>query len=334
MKQLFYLIFIFFIGNIFPSYASPTVGVTLLPIKNRDETASRTFLNKIESQSQKNGGPPLQIETNLQTSPTNSDLTQILAKAHEAQLQFQDQEAAHLLEDSLKSLETKLPNSLESQSLIARVHLLLASCYKNLGQPSKMNGALEQAARLNPNLVADEIHFPPSLINTFEKAKQRVWIKEGFGQVIITSKPTGALAYVNGFFKGKTPFRLDRFPPGKHTLMLQSEEGTAYESFSLHAQDQITLSLTLSSAHPKKTRALKKTSLPATDLKAQKRWLTSWMKENKLSRAFAIAILPNGDSLTLLIHSQGMKGPEYQTFLITNYPATWDILVEKILGKK
>lgn len=165
-----------------------------------------------------------------------------LARAQEEQFNFQDAQALLTLDAALKQFE-KDPRHMEDMEKLADVHLLQAFCYKNLGNAPSMKAALQEAARLNPSLEANEMLFPPSLIQQLELEKDHLWEKGAFASLTLESKPNGAMVFVNGAFKGKTPLKLNRYPLGEHYLYFQGEDKTAYRKIRLQSDAEIRVRL-------------------------------------------------------------------------------------------
>lgn len=313
MKSFSVLIFILFFLFSSSGLAKTKIFITLLPLNQLDLQASQQVAKQLKSSfDQKKYTIELSLEPPLLKAGLS--LGQAVKQAQEYQLHFQDSQAINLLHEALNRLDNEIPN-LQSQSSLINAYLMLASCYKNLGQTSQMNEALNEAARLSPNYIPSELYFSPSLVATFEKKADLLWNQDNFGSLMIDSTPQEALVYVNGTFKGKTPLSLDRHPPGNHHIFLIQGNKTAYQKITLKKGVHSSLKLHLALSKQNQTQKL---GLEAQDYKSQKKWFEQILTHHSQDKAIALGVVTKGTKQYLVFHPYGIKGAKSKSFKVEN----------------
>lgn len=309
MKSFFSLSFLLFFLFSSSGLAKTKIFIKLLPLNQLDLQASQQVAKQLKSSFDQK---KYAVELSLESPFLKEGLTlgQAVKQAQEYQLHFQDNQAINLLSETLTHLDDETPN-LQSQSSLVNAYLMLASCYKNLGQNSQMNEALNEAARLSPNYIPSELYFSPSLVATFEKKADLLWNQGNFGSLMIDSIPQEALVYVNGTFKGNTPLSLDKHPSGNHHIFLVQGGKVAYQKITL--KKGVDSSVKLRLFLPKQYQT-QKFGLENKDYKNQKKWLQKTLNHYSSEKGIALGMVSKGTKQFLVFHPYGINGVKPKSY--------------------
>jgi hypothetical protein len=124
--------------------------------------------------------------------------------------------AVALLKQDRASLDAKgqfFFDSLMTSALIARA----------LDDDVAMADALVDAARLNSAHDLDRRTYPPSIVKSFNEAREKV-ARSGTGAIKVTTRPGVAEVYLNGIMSGVTPLEIEDLPAGEYDLMIRTNK--------------------------------------------------------------------------------------------------------------
>ena len=241
----------------------------------------------------KNNLAQRRIQTSI-AQPVSETLSGSINRAMDDQFNFSDEKAAQTLQNAIQTLKPE-QMTLKDLSSLAQAHLLLASSYKNLGKMQEMNAAMIEAARLNPTLNLSQMQFSPSLIGYFEKAKDKVWKEGAMGQVTMNTLPEKGKIFINGFFKGVAPLRLEHYPTGNHyvTAVWGKENSTK--------KIRIGTGLTSLTFKPS-TSSDKKKILTLKNFRSQKEWLAELTPHHESSLGISVVSDWKKNEMSVLFH--------------------------------
>lgn len=179
-----------------------------------------------------------------------------------------------------------------------------------------MNRTLDEAARLNPSLVASELLYPPSLISAFERAKDRIWSQGHFSKLEIKTEPPGARVFVNGMYKGNAPLRLEKHPTGWHHINALWGKKSAYKKVTLTEGRTSSLKLRPNKSVARRSRAKKGKAIAIGQTKAQKKWLKNILSRAAREYGLGIAVIPKRKQMSVVVQSVGFSknGPTILRF--------------------
>lgn len=331
MKCFFSILFLplFLIGA--TAHAKPAILLTPIPLKKIDSVATWDILRTLQISLKKK-----KIKTELATplastsvsSGKNTSLENSLKKAQDLQFNFNNKGAIKVLQQALGSFDQKNPTLKDLQKL-ADAHLFLAYCYKNIGNTSSMNKSLDEAARLNPSLIPDEMLFPPSLARQFERAKDRIWSRGKFSKIMIESSPSGAQIFVNGSYKGKAPLRLDRYPVGAHHVIAKLGKKEDYQKVILKGAPSHKLVLKPGTARKRRSRK-KETAISVSSLKSQSKWLENYASLRDEKEIIGIGVVKKGKKLQVAVHKVGAQEFKPQIIKVSSSDSS-KVIVSKIV---
>ncbi len=302
MKLFYFFISLLFLLSVASlTFAGQTLLLTPLPLKNGDVEKTTDLLRRLQTLFEKENWKVVGMSN---TTPAKT-LAAALEIAQEEQFNFNNKRAIEIIHQALDAIDQSSPALVDLQK-VADAQLFLAYCYKNEGQTDLMNRALNEAARFNPSLAPNEVLFPPSLIQSFETAKDHIWAQGHFGTLMIESTPTGAEVFINGTFKGKTPLRIDRYPVGIHHLYLQLGGTSAYKKIEIAEGNNSSLRLKLSGVREKSTFATSSKTFSLSDKKGQTTWLQQRAQEMHQSQSLGVGLVSKKSEIMVVItRSQG-----------------------------
>ena len=111
---------------------------------------------------------------------------------------------------AITSMGPELPNAL----------LYLGMCEVLSGESEDAVKHFLLAMRLDPTIDISILNPPDEVNDVFEQAQMEEVNTSVTGAIYVESRPSGALVYVDGSFKGQTPLEVKGLKPGKHILSL------------------------------------------------------------------------------------------------------------------
>jgi hypothetical protein len=123
----------------------------------------------------------------------------------------------------LKTAETQLSAALAyvSKREVARAQFLVGAAQAILGKTKSARKTFMRLQVWRPDFVADTSIEPALVMPVWEEAVARVAKLDG-GSIEVTSKPSGALAYVDGTFIGFTPTTAEGLVVGEHYVTFKA----------------------------------------------------------------------------------------------------------------
>lgn len=124
--------------------------------------------------------------------------------------------AVALLKRDRASLNVKgriLFDSLMTSAIVARA----------LNDDEAMVAALVEAVRLNSAHDLDRRTYPPSVVKSFNEARENI-ARDGTGGIKVATRPGVAEVYLNGIMSGVTPLEIKDLPKGEYDLMIKTNK--------------------------------------------------------------------------------------------------------------
>ena len=133
-------------------------------------------------------------------------------KGLEAYHNLELEEAIELFQESVRRYGQALSARFEPQEM-AEAFLMLGATHFVSGNRQQAQAALRQAIILNPKIAPDANVFSPPLMEAFEGARWEVTATAS-GRLSISTTPSHAEIWVNGFFMGVAPVEIEGPPVG------------------------------------------------------------------------------------------------------------------------
>ena len=160
-------------------------------------------------------------------SKDKSEAKRKIKKAHKllrygkkAYQRLKFQEALERFDRAKKGFIANL-NELTSNKALLESYLYLGMTYSALGQTEDAYSEFRKALYLDPKKHLSLKDYPPSIVKTFEKAKQDISSLPG-GTLLIDTVPSGCEVYVNGKKIGPTPINAT-YPVGEYFFKIAKE---------------------------------------------------------------------------------------------------------------
>jgi len=219
-----------------------TQGICLLPLGNSQKAVGdQSLLLSVIGQSlEKNAslsivGPDDFRAVFAGKSPASSvkkaltirRLDKILSSAQKAYQFLNIEKAGKALKKAKKILDD-VDSSLVDSDAALKLYLLDAQVMLLAQNKRAALKSMERALSISPDLRITEEHYPPDVVEVFNKARAGL-SGARIGKVKIKSRPQGALVYIDGVDRGNTPLSLNLLP-GDYGMAIVKP---GYERFSL-----------------------------------------------------------------------------------------------------
>ena len=150
------------------------------------------------------------VQRRSPTTPDRAPIEELLTEAKSHSEQFHEQQALETLNRAERAFRAGFGRWVSVKPLI-RVLLARARLGADLGNKAEVKRDLGRAVVLDPELTLDPGLFPPDLVRTFRRIKQRT----RHVSLTITTSPPGHPVWVDGKRRGQAPV-LVKLPPGEH----------------------------------------------------------------------------------------------------------------------
>jgi tetratricopeptide (TPR) repeat protein len=135
----------------------------------------------------------------------------ILEEGKKAYFQLRIPEARSFFQDLVKKRD---------DTTVVDGYLLLGLTEIADGDKAAARRAFQEALRLDPDRKIDPEFFPPKVVKFFEKVEREY--DPPTGRITVDADPKGAEVWINGTFRGLTPFTAPHFPAGPHSIRIQA----------------------------------------------------------------------------------------------------------------
>ncbi|MBI4043027.1 MAG: PEGA domain-containing protein [Deltaproteobacteria bacterium] len=101
-------------------------------------------------------------------------------------------------------------------------HLILAKAYLAKEMTGKAEEQMRSAARLFPGHKLSLNRHAPDFSAHFKKVVEEIQKLSRY-RIELSSNPSQAIVYINGFYRGTTPLTVEELTEGKHTVRIEKE---------------------------------------------------------------------------------------------------------------
>ncbi len=142
-----------------------------------------------------------------------------VAEGRRAYQQLKIDEVLRAMGQAQRWLATCGPE-IRDEKVFVDLHLYAGLALLAKNEPTGAAAAFQRAVALNQKTNLSARKFPPDVVRAFETAKQELLARQA-GEVSFVSRPAGAVVFVDGVRRGRTPLRGLRLFPGSHYIRLE-----------------------------------------------------------------------------------------------------------------